>query len=828
MESNHTGRKQPPQLLNPESFLYDLRFGARLLRKSPGFTAVAVLTLALGIGANTAVFSVIERVLLRPLPYAHPEELVRISTSYPPGYTGLSLSPGDYQDLKGEARSFSQMGAFTDVSQGFNLTGTGDPQRVVAAYATSSLFPTLGIGALAGRTFAEEDDRANGPTVVLFTEQFWRTRMGADPSVLGRSVTLDGRGFTVVGILPAASQILSYPDLWLPLGQYPDDLNEHVHHCCATIARLKPGVTLAAARAEVEGIHRQLQQAYPDSHKLWTIETERLEDPSARTLRRSLLVMFGAVGLVLLIASANITFLLLARNTAREKEIALRTALGASPGRLVRQLLTESVLLAACGGAAGLVLAEVGNRFLMALIPAKLAVVREASLNGSILAFTAAICLAAGIVCGLLPALQARAVRLAAFLNPGSKGGGALGRHRVHHALVVAEIALALMPLAGAGLLIRSFQQVLQVDPGFRPAGLLTMEVAQPALPFAEQRKLTNEDYLALNKKQSIEFEQIADRIQALPGVVAAGGVSTLPVLPELRQASRFIIDGQPIAESGLRPVAQIRTGSLGYFAAAGIPLVRGRTFVPDDWNVLNVVISQSMAKRFWAGGDPLGGRVNFCSLDPSPCWFTIIGVVGDVRQMGLDAPVTFDAYFTGGWTDHLVIRTLGDPRQVAHAATEIIHKADPLLPVARVLTMEDFVADSLAARRFSAVLIGIFAALALLLAAVGTYGVMNTTVRHRTNEIAIRMALGAQPSAVMRSIVGQGARLTLAGVAAGTAGAMAISPLLSTLLYGIAPRDPVTFCGVAALLVAVALAACCIPAHRAMRVDPMAALRNE
>ena len=810
------------------SFLQDARYGARLLRKSPGFTAVAVLTLALGIGANTAVFSVVERVLLRPLPYPHPEQLVRISTSYPPIFSRLSISPGDYQDWKRDAKSFSQMGAYTEIPVGFNMTGSGEPQRVVANFATSSLFPTLGVAALTGRTFNEEEDKASGPMVAVLTERFWRTRMNGDASLVGRSVTLDNRGFTVVGIVPDDTHVLSGPDIWLPMGQAPDDLNEHVHHGFSTIARLGPGVALAAARAEVEGLHRQEQQAYPDSHRNWTVETERLEDRSARQLRSTLMVLFGAVGLVLLIATFNITFLQLARNAAREKEIALRTALGASPGRLVRQLLTESVLLAACGGAAGLVIAVVASRALFALVPAKLAVVREASLNGTILAFTAAACLAAGVLCGLLPALQARAVRLAAFLNPGGKGSGVMGRHRIHHTLVVAEIALALIPLAGAGLLLRSLQHVLQVDPGFRATGLLTMEVAQAGLPYAEAQKLTPEEQTELAKKQSLQFEQIAERIQSLPGVTAVGGISTLPVQSELRQASRFVVDGQPIPDTGIRPVAQVRNASLGYFAAAGIPLLRGRTFTADDWVVQNIVISQTMARRFWADGDPLGARVNFCSLDPKPCWFSVVGVVGEVRQMGLDTPATYDAYFAGGWTDHLMIRTAGDPHQVAAAAAEVIRKADPTLPVARVLTMEEVLSDSVAARRFSTVLIGIFAGLALLLAAVGTYGVMNTTVRHRTGEIAIRMALGAQPASVLRSFVGQGARLAVIGVAAGTAGALAISPLLSTLLFGVPARDPATFFGVAALLVAVALVACYIPAHRAMRVDPMAALRNE
>ena len=811
-----------------ESLLHDVRFGARLLRKSPGFTVVAVLTLALGIGANTAVFSVVERVLLRPLPYPHPEELVRISNSYQPNFTELGLSPGDYQDWKREARSFSQMGAYAEIPQGFNLTGAGDPQRVVAAYATSSLFPTLGIQAFAGRTFREEEDKPSGPTSVLLTERFWRSRFGGDPGVVGRGVTLDGRGFTVIGILPSHSPVLGWPDVWLPIGQYADDLNEHVHHGFATVARLRPGATLAAARAEIENLNHQEELAYPDSHVHWTVETEPLQDSSARKLRRALLVLFGAVGLVLLIATANITFLLLARNAAREKEMALRTALGAAPGRLVRQLLTESVLLAACGGAAGLLLAVAASRFLVELAPANLAVVREASLNPSILGFTAAVCLAAGIICGLLPALQARTTRLAAFLNPDSKGGATFGRHRIHHVLVVAEIALALVPLAGAGLLLRSLHEVLQVDPGFRVEHLLTMEAAQAALPFAEQLKLTPAQQVELAKKQSVEFEEISARIAELPGVTAAGGISTLPLESELRQASRFVIEGQPIPDSGVRPVAQLRNVSLRYFAAAGIPVLRGRAFRQDDWSFQNIVISERMATRFWPGGDPLNQRVNFCSLDPKPCWYSIVGVVGNVRQLGLDAPATFDAYFAGGWTDHLVIRTAGDAHAVAAAAAEVIRKADATLPVARVVSMEELLSDSVAARRFSAVLIAIFAALALLLAAVGTYGVMNAAVRHRTSEIAIRMALGAQPASVLRSIVGQGARLAFAGVAAGTAAALALAPLISALLFGIAPRDPLTYCGVAVLLVAVALVACYIPARRAMRVDPMVALRNE
>ena len=806
----------------------DIRYGLRSLRRNPGFLAVAVLTLGLGIGANTAIFSVVENVLLRPLPYPEPQSLVEIWNTYLPQVPRAGLSPGDYADWARENTSFSEIGAYHELSQGFNLTGEGDAARVQAGYATSSLFPMLGVRAAQGRLFVPEEDKPGAAPVVILTHQFWQTRFGGDPAAVGRTITLDGHRYTIAGVLPASFQLLRWPDLWMPFGQVDDDLTQHIHHGYAPIARLKPGVTLQQAQAEVEALNRAEAISYPDTHKNFGVRVLLLQDPQAAKLQTTLLVLYGAVGLVLLIACVNIVNLLLVRNAGREREIAVRMALGARQWRLVRQLLTESTLVALGGGGFGLFLAFAGLKALLALAPAELGILHVVSLNGWVLLFTLAVCLLTGILCGALPALRALRTNLSSVLKQGSKGVSAAGHHRTHNLLVVSELAMALVPLVGAGLLLRSFQHLLQVDPGFRADHLLTLEVERPAILQAQYNQLSPDEQTNLGIQRATKFEGIAQLISALPGVKAAGGIDDLPLGRELRQASRFVIEGQPIPDAGVRPIAQFRTVSLDYFSTVGIPLQAGRLLNQDDWKLKNIVINDAMARRFWRGGDALGARINLCSLDPQPCWLSIVGIVGNVHQFGLDAEATYDVYFVGDWTPYVVIRTASDPVLIASAATEVIHKADPVLPVTHVMTMDALISDSVSPRRFAAVLTGVFGALGLLLGAIGIYGVISYTVSQRTQEIGIRMALGAQPGEVQSMILRHAAKLTMSGVAIGLAAALVLVRFLASLLFGISQYDVMTFLGVPALLAGVALAASLVPARRALRVDPSIALRYE
>jgi len=809
---------------------HELRYAVRALQKSPGFTAVAVLTLALGIGANTAIFSVVQGVLLRPLPYTHPENLVQIWNTYSllPAFPQVELSPGDFQDFRRSAKSFSQIAAYVSIPQGFNMTGQGQAERIEARYANSGFFPLLGVQPVAGRAFATDEDKPGATPSLMITHRLWQSHFGSNPSVVGQTLLLDAQSYVIAGVLPSTFHLAPTTDIWLPVGLYADDLTSHIHHEFSVIARLKSGVSVAEAQAEMATLNRQQEAAFPDTHKNWGVLVKPLEDPSAAKLRTSLLVLFCAVGLVLLIACANIVNLLLARNATRQKEIALRIALGATRSRLMGQLLAESVVLSLLGGAFGVFLASVGLQVLKAFAPTELSPVKETSLNAWVLAFTLVVCFLTGILCGLAPALQIIKRDLHGVLKEGGRTAGAGGGHRIRSILVVSEIALALIPLVGAGLLLRSFYRLLEVDPGFRPQHILAMEVdlAQPS--FAELAKLTPEQSIALARKQSEKFEEIAQRIEALPGVSVSAGINVLPLGQQIRSASRFVLEGQPPSESGSRPIAETRTASLRYLPAMGIPLRAGRLLDAHDYGTQNILINEAMARRFWPGGDAIGKRVNLCSLDPTPCWSPIVGIVGNVHQYGLEAAPGFDVYFTGGWTPYFVVRTSGDPAALTQSIVNEIHKADANLPVTRVMTLDNLLADSVSPRRFSMSLLGILAILALLLAAVGIYGVMSYVVSLRTNEIGIRMALGARPRDIRRMVIGRGAALALVGVAIGTAGALALTKLLASLLYDVKPADPLTFAAVALILGLTALLACYIPAARAMRVDPIVALRHE
>ena len=811
-----------------ENLWQDIRYGTRTLRKNPGFATVAIVTLALGIGANTAIFSVVQNLLLRPLPYPNPEQLVEIANTYFPQVPKADLTPGDYSDWRRQNTSFSEMGAYTKIVQGFNLSGDGEPQRIQVAYADSGLFPMLGVRPAVGRGFFPDEDRAENAPVVILGHRLWLSRYGGDANVVGRTITLDKQRYTIVGVLSGGVALVRAADLWMPIGQFSDDLTEHVHHNFDAIARLKPGVSIIQAREEIGRLHQQEAIAYPDAHRNFGVLVEPLQDPSAASLRTTLLVMFGAVGLVLLIACANIVSLLVVRNAARGREVSVRTAIGASPWRLMRQLLTESTLLALCGGAMGLLLAFAGLKMLLAFVPVELDVLREAGLNGWVLIFTIGVCFSVGIGCGILPAFRMLRSDLAGVLKQGSKGTGASSHHRAHNLLVVSEIAMALVPLIGAGLLLRSFRHMLEVDPGFRPDHVLTMEIERPSLSFADYNRMPPEEQLAYGRKQAVQFEQIAGQIRALPGIKEVGGIDDLPLGTSLRQATRFVIEGQPIPESGGRPIVEFRTVSLGYFSTAGIPLRAGRFFGEQDLKLQSTVINETLAKRFFPRGDALGKRINFCSLDPHPCWNTIIGVAGNVHQYGLDHAPTYDAYFFGGWTPYFIVRTTSDPLSITGAVAEVVRRFEPNLPVTRVMTMDNLISHSVSPRRFSSMLVAIFAGLALLLAAVGIYGVTSYTVSQRTQEIGLRMALGAQTYAVRRMILGQTLKLTLIGVTVGLVGSYLLSQFLASLLFGVGTHDPQTFLGVAVLLIAVALTASYIPARHAMRVDPMVALRYE
>jgi predicted permease len=814
-----------------ERVLQDLRYGLRQLRRNPGFTGVAVLTLALGIGANTAIFSVIESVLLHPLPYDHPQQLIGVSNTYLPAVPLAGLSPGDFQDWRTQATTVSAMGGFSWDESGANLTGDESPARVKINYASANLFPMLGVKPAEGHFFLSAEDRPGGAPIVILSHHFWQSRFGSDPGVFGHVVTLDGLRYTIVGVLPGNSGVLDSSDLWMPLGQYSDyPLTNHTYHAIEAIARLKPGVPIAQARAEFESLNRQSAIAYPAQHKGFGVLVRPLQNPAAAQMRQSLLVLFGAVGLVLLIACANIVNLLLSRNAAREKEIAVRVAIGANSRRLMQQLLTESILLSLAGGALGIALADAGVKVLGALAPANLSAVQTSHLNGVVFLFTLAVCVLVGIACGLLPALQARKTNVNATLKQGGKGSGVFSGRKLHTLVVVSEIALALVPLIGAGLLLRSLHDLLNVSPGFRADHVLTMHVPIATISTDAYNKMTRAQRQDATEKRGLEFLQIVQQVDALPGVKSAAGISVLPLGSQIQyaSASRFVIENRPIPDAGVRPIVQNRVITPGYFSTVGVPLLRGRTLTQEDWNRSNIDIDEAMARRFWPHGDALGKRINLCSFEPTPCWFSIVGVVGNVHQFGLDAAPTYDAYYCGGWTDHLLIRTSSDPHLIASAATNVIHKIDPMLPVDAVSTMGEILSDTLSPRRFSALLISIFAALALALAATGIYGVMSYMVGKRASEIGIRMALGAQPRDALRLIIGQGAKLALCGIVIGVVGALLLTRLMTSLLYGVHASDPLTFIAISALLMLVALAACYIPARRASRIDPMAALRSE
>jgi putative ABC transport system permease protein len=790
----------------------DLRYGARMLLKHPGFTLVAIITLALGIGANTAIFTVVNAVLLRPLAYQEPERLVSFRSNE---------SVLDLTDIKAWSQSFAEIGGVVQLP--LDYTGGGEPAQWRAGLVTGGFFRTLGVGPALGRVITEEDDRRGGPFVVVLGHALWQRQFGGNPGVIGQTVTLSGNNYAVVGVMPASFRTpRSEADLWAPVQvAYPLGAAYRGVHFLQTTARLKPGVTIAQAQSEMSAIDKRLAEVFPEENKRRQTMLYSLHARIVGEIKPALLVLFGAVGLVLLIACANFANLLLARAAAREQELVVRVAMGASSWRLARQLLTESVLIAALGGAVGVVFAIWGVDLLVALKPENLPLVETIGVDGRVLMFTLGISVLTGILFGLAPVWQATRVNVNDALKEGGRGSAGAAKHRLRSALVVAEMALALLLLVGAGLLIKSFWQLNNIKPGFNPDHLLTMRID---LPEAGYRDIP---------AQTQYRRALLEEANSLPGARAAL-VSELPMSGDWLTHD-FLVEGQQL-EVGTEPDVQTRSVEGDYFRVMQIPLMTGRDFTPQDNEnaPLVGVVNESLVRRFFKDENPIGKRVRW-ARDPEANWITIIGVAGDIKHFGLDddeAPALYTPYTQSGrawkrWMN-LVVRSQGDAASLAQDVKTAAWRVDARIPLTKVRTMAEVMGASVEARRFNMLLLGIFAAVAMLLAAVGIYGVMAYSVTQRTNEIGVRIALGAKPRDVIGMIVGRGMRLTLIGAAAGLALSIGLTRLMSTLLFGVSATDPLTFAAVSLLLAGVALAACFIPARRAAKLDPMVALRRE
>ena len=806
-----------------DTLLQDIRYAVRMLLKKPGFTAVAVLTLALGIGANTAIFTVVDAALLRSLPYKEPDRLVHLwETNQQQEFHQREASYPDYLDWRERNHSFDEMAGYSRGS--FTLTGREAPERIQGAAVTSSFFSTLGVEAIHGRTFYPDEDKPGGENIVILSHGLWERRFGGDTSIIGQSITLSGRPFTVIGILPPSFKfaLASEADLWIALRPSPMQVERRYMHWLNVIARLKPEVSTEQARADMKAVAARIAEQDQQYHSGSDISVVELQEQVVGAVKPILIVLLAAVGFVLLIACANVANLLLARSAARQKEMAIRTALGASRLRVVRQLLTESLLLALVGGAFGLVVAVWGIELLVAAIPRSILVsmpyLDNLAIDSSVLGFTCAMTLVTGLVFGLAPALQASKPEIQETLKDGSRSSTDSARHRVRNILVVSEIALALVLLVGAGLMLKSLLRLLEVNTGFDSRNLLTMQIALPAARYSEA------------EKRAAFHQQLLTRIESLHGVKGAATVSVLPLVGG--DTGGFNVEGEPV--TGEKRESNLRTISSNYFQVMGIPLIKGRYFTDyDNQTAPNVVIiNQTLANRFFPGQEPLGKRIIFTFGQPVP--WQIVGVVGDEKVVSLDArtiPVIYTPYLAD--LDSMmgvVVRADSDPETLVTAVRGEVAALDRDLPIYGVKTMEQMIAESPSTflRRYPALLIGIFAVVAAALAMIGIYGVVSYSVAQRTHEIGIRMALGASKRDILKLVVGQAAGLMIAGVGGGLIAAFAVTRLMESLLYEVSATDLMTFASVSVLLASVALFASYIPARRATKVDPMVALRYE
>jgi putative ABC transport system permease protein len=810
------------------NLLQDLRYGARTLLKNPGFTLIAVLTLALGIGANTAIFSVVNAVLLRSLPFHDPDRLVMVweDASFA-GFPRNTPAPANYADWKSQNHVFEDMGALVDNS--YNLTGDGEPEKIDAYEATANFFSMLGVKLALGRAFLPGED-APGVRVAILSYGLWERRYGASPDVVGKNILLNGEKYAVVGVMPAGFQFLN-PEigLWVTTTFTPEILANRGSHYLTVVARMKPGVTLQEANADVKTIMRRIARDYPNQAGRLDAFALPLRDQLAGDSRRPLMVLLVAVGFVLLIACVNIASLSLSRAASRSREIAIRAALGAGRFRIARQLLTESVLLSLAGAAVGLLFAIWSFSFLQRLIPGGLTLSTTLSVDRRVLGFTLLVTLLTGLIFGLAPALQASKIDLNGSLKQGAaRSGLGAGGDKLRNVMVVIEVALSLALLIGAGLLIRTFFKMLNQYSGLQPQNVLLLRTQLSRGKYGEE------------PKRNAFYTQVLDRVKNLPGVISAGYTTSAPL--DWKGGTRgFWIEGRTVEQAvsqGLSYDSNYRQTSAGYLKTMGIPLRQGRFLNEGDAenSMPVVVINETMARQYWPGENALGKRFKLGDpQDPIP-WVTVVGIAGDVRQMGMDQPVKAEMYFPyqqvkgDFWSAprDLVIRASVDPMSLVAAARREINAVDPDQPISNIRTMEDLLDEEIGQRRLGMMLLAAFAALALSLASVGIYGVLSYFVVQHTQEIGVRLALGAQRRGILVLVMRKGMTLASAGMAVGLFGAFAMTRLMSSLLYEVGAADPVTFAAVAALLSAVAMLACYVPARRAMRVDPIVALRRE
>jgi putative ABC transport system permease protein len=805
------------------SLFQDLRYGIRTLSKSPGFAAVAILTLALGIGANTAIFSIVDPLIIHPLPFKNLDRLVKVWETIPSqGVDRNEAAVANFADWREQNDVFEHLGAYAWWN--VNVSGIEVPERVQGFLVTPDIFAELGVNPILGRTFLAEEEKPGKNHVAMLSYGYWQLRFAGDPGIIGKTLTLNGISRTVVGVMPANFNFPPGGEVWAP---YPMDANAseaRQSHFLLVVGRLKPGVTREQAQAEMNTIASRLDQQYPKTNTGRRVVLIPLASDVVRQYRPALLVLLGAVGFLLLIACANVANLMLARAASRRRELAIRATLGAGRFRVVRQLVTESLMLGVLGGALGVVFAIWGVGLLPKLFPPEftrfIPGADRMTVDLRALGFTFFLSLVTGIIFGLAPALRASRLDLNETLKEGAaQAGASAGHHRLRNALVVAEISLALVLLIGTGLMAKSFAHLLEMNPGFRTDHVLTMEMALPMAKYKE------------DQKAAAFYQQLLERIRALPGVQSAAATSNLP-LGGTNQTDGILIEGRPAPPPGHINEVNYRVITPGYFQTMGVPVLAGRSVAEQDAATAApvILVNQATAKRYWPGEDPVGKRVQFNDPGTQP-WMTVIGVVANIRNDLSEMPKD-EIYVPYTQADShfmvLAVRTAGDPLSIASAVREQIAALDQDQPVAHVQSFDEVRWQSLFTARVPAVLLGVFAVAALLLAGVGVYGVMAYVVSQQTHEIGIRVALGAQRGDVMKLVLGQGLRLSGIGLAIGLAGSLALTRVMASLLFGVSATDPATFLSITVLLAGVALLACYVPARRAMRVDPMVALRYE